>query len=358
MLASIVSILSILALIYCFYYTFAGETARIRFNYGGALLGVAIFSLIPLTFHAIYIRKCLLIQKIVAGNYWAFWQNPDVYITQDGVYYPAPEYKINDFLYGLEKIEIPETTPTEIQFSFLNVRYYSKSSSVKSTKTLNITIPTGKEDEAHTLVQRFQSELGKVSRFVADQWRLSIFMGAGILGVVFLWTIFLAMPLQRAYDKEKAALNDTKRAIYADLKKKETEQLEALLTKIRKVIDPQIEHLTSLPDGQITGKEAGFEESLGVNKIFYGHCQPFNLVYVFVVLQKDVFDPKNLSGPGTFNYTTQTDKNFQRCSPYRYIPALPRQLSNGWYYANLSYLDPIIIKDEMIPPTPNANLKP
>ena len=77
-----------------------------------------------------------------------------------------------------------------------------------------------------------------------------------------------------------------------------------------------------------------------------------------VYIPQDVFDPKNKSGFETFKYPNQTDKNFQHCRLYLYISALPRQLSKGWYYANLSYLDPIIIKDEMIPPTPNANLKP
>jgi hypothetical protein len=337
--AIILTVLTIIALIILLYFTFAGSTARLRLNIGAVFLGVGVFAQIPLAFLFIYAGNYARIQSIVAGNYWARWQNKDreVYISPLGIHYPDQRFTLYKFSDELQKVEIPPDSPGVVRFSYLVLRRYSSTSPARRlNKTIEVRIPEGKEEEARELVKRFQSQIGQPSGFIADSWRISLMMGAGIIGFVLLWAIFLAWPLQKSYDAEKSAIRDAERAA---LDAKQIEQLSPILPLIRKVVDPQIERLKTLPDGQLSAKEAGFEESAGVDKVFYGHCFKLDRsFYVWVVLKKDVLERKYIHEPGTFNYTTKTDPQYFYCGPQDLHSGLPLKLSEGWYYGSFSSL--------------------
>lgn len=331
--ASILTVIVIVTVLFILYKVFTGETARIRYNFGMALLIVGVFSLIPLTFHAIYVRKCLRIQKILKGNYWAYWQDPEVYFTEDGIYYPDAGNKINDFGYSLEKVELNKTQPLSLDFTVLDVRFYGRISQ-KTFRTIRVDVPPEKEHEAKTLVERYQSKLGKGSWFVGDQWRLSLMMGGGIIGSVILWAIFLAIPLQRNYDAEKRAQDDVYRA---NQNEKRNAQITPMLPVIRKAMEPKIAHLQTLPDGVLSAEEAGIDKSIPVRKVFYGHCKPSNSFYLYVVLTNPVLEKSYFGETGSFNYTTATGENYYQCGPANYKSAKTNlQLNDGWYYTSLS----------------------
>lgn len=353
LIGSIVTLLSVIALIICLYYRFAGETASIRYGFGTALLFVGGFGLIPITFQVIYVLKCLRIQEIVAGNFWAHWHNPDVYFTRDGVYYPDLEYEISDFLYGLEKVEILKGPPRELEFSFLDKRYRSAIvSPTKTIKTIIVTIPPGKGDEARELVKRFQSELGKISRFMADQRRLSKMMGGGIVVFVVLWLILIGTRIDREYADEKEARNEVYKKARHD---EDVAQITPMLVPIRKAIDSKIDYLKTLPNGQMTAEESGIDKKIPVRMVFYGHCLPDNSFYIYVVLRKPAPGPSYSGETGSFNYTTATDKNYVACGPDHYSSSrADPKLTGGWYYTEVSFTETIEPPRTIITETPAA----
>lgn len=332
-IASILTVIVIFAMAIIFYKISTGETAGIRYYFGMALLFVGVLSLIPLTFHAIYIRKCLRIQEIIRGNYWVYWQNPEVYFAPDGIYYPDMGHKINDFGYSLEKVELNKNRPSSLEFTVLDVHFYGRLKQ-ETFRKIQVDIPDDKEQEAQELVERYQSLVGKGSWFIADQWRLSLIMGGGILGFVILWAIFLAIPLQRNYDAEKQSQNDVYRA---DQNEKRIAKITPMLSPIRKAIEPRIAHLQTLPDGILTAEEAGIDKSIPVRKVFYGHCKPNNSFYLYVVLTNPVLETSYFGETGSFNYSTATGENYYQCGPAHYKSGKPNpQLTDGWYYASLS----------------------
>ena len=337
--AIILTVLTIIALIILLYFTFAGSTARNRFYIGGVFLFVGAFAQIPLAFLFIYAGNYARIQSIVAGNYWAKWQDKDreVYLSPLGIYYPDQRFTLHKFSDELQKVEIPLDSPSVIRFNYLVLRKYSPTSQTyRHDKIIEVHIPEGKEEEARGVVGRFQSQIGQPSGFIADSWRISLMMGVGILGFVLLWVIFLALPLQKSYDAEKSAIRDSERAARDE---KDAAQLAPLLVSLRKVVDPQIERLKQLPDGQLTSKEAGFDDGAGVDKVYYGHCLPDKAFYVWIVLKKDFLARSYLgSDPGTFNYTTKNDRQFSYCGPHNLVAAVPLKLSDNWYYGSFSAL--------------------
>jgi hypothetical protein len=334
--AVIFTVLTIIALIILLYFTFAGSTARSRFNIGVVFLAVGVFAQIPLAFLFIYAGNYARIQSIVAGNYWAKWQDKhrEVYISPLGIHYPDQRFTLHKFSDELQKVEIPSDSPSVIRFNYLVLRKYSPTSQTyRHNKKIEVRIPEGKEEEARALVQRFQqTQIGQPSDFIAHSWRIGLMMGAGILGFALLWGIFLAWPLQKSLDAEKVAIREAERAA---LEAKQIEKLMPILSSIRKVIDPQIERLKTMPRGQLSATEAGFDESAGVDKVFYGPCYPGPAFYVWVVLKKDVLERRYLSAnePGTFYYDTKTDQ-YRDCGPPNLSSGIPLKLSDGWYYGS------------------------
>ncbi|MBA3870289.1 MAG: hypothetical protein H0X30_14180 [Anaerolineae bacterium] len=178
------SVITLVALIILLGLALFASTGNSRFIAGGAFLFVGGLMPIPLTLLIIFARNYVRIQDVVAGNYWAHWQYPvgsehhDVYISSEGVYYPDQPLKLSTFWSGLQKAEIDKGEPSTLRLQYLYRRYYSVyMPPIASDKTIIVPIPTGKEDEAQALLQRFNKLLGQPSNFINDQWRISWIMG-------------------------------------------------------------------------------------------------------------------------------------------------------------------------------------
>jgi hypothetical protein len=276
----------------------------------------------------------------MTGNYWAHWQYPpgsDVYISAEGIYYPDQPLKLSTFWSGLQNATIDAGEPSTLRLQYLYRRYYSLYlPPIGSDKTLTIPIPSGKEEEAQALLQQFRKLLGQPSNFINDQWRIGWIMGAVIIGFVLL-SIVLLLPLQYQLDDAKAADRD---ATATMSEATNVAQFSILLQPIRAVMDKQIEHLESLPDGKMTAEEAGFDSNAGVSTVYYGHCPPDKSFYLYVVLTQEALGRRYFGGPGAFNYTTATDGRYMDCGPEHLIATIPDKLEDRWYYSVIAYIEP------------------
>jgi len=334
----VLSVLVTVASITLIFFMIAGTTARTRFNAGVTLLFVGGFAPIAIMLLIVYARNYARIRSVAGGNYWVHWQdgeNDEVFISPLGVYYPNREkYTLKDFSHKLQDVEIPADFPSELHLHYLYLRKWSATfAASRYDKEIVVEIPQGREDEARALVKRFQSEIGKASPLITDQLRFVWQVMFGIMAFVFLWAYFVISPLADRYKDEINAKKDLERAA---LQEKQAAEVRPQLSSIRAVIDPQISRLSNLPDGEMTAKDAGFEESSGVARVLYGHCSEGKDFYVFAVLRKDILGRSYFGGPGSFDYTTRTDRLFENCHPEHASVAGGLQLGDGWYYGNFS----------------------
>lgn len=343
-LAKILIILSVIVVVvFCLllYFTFYAATARERYNFGAALMGVGGLSQIPIFLLIAYSRNYARILKIVGGDYWVRWDYPakgEVYFCDEGVYDTDTPYALNAFAYNLEKVEIPPEYSSVIRFTAENVRIYSASSMRKYQQTTDVPIPPGKEAEAQELIERYQGFIGKTSKFTVEQWRYALWMGAGIVGWAALWLIAFGLPLERAYDKE---LSDRNNAYQAAKLEKAVNEVTPLWNRIRRVVEPRFEKLKTLPDGKLSAKEVGFNENSEVLLVLHGQCEN-NGFYVSVVLKKGAIKKSyNENITGAFNYTTSSPiptwatENF--CKPQSYFDNRIL-LSDNWVYGEVMSL--------------------
>jgi len=355
------SVITIVALIILLVLTLFANTTTSRFIAGIAFMFVGGLAPIPLTLLIIFARNYVRIKDVMTGNYWAHWQYPagsehtDVYISAEGIYYPDQPLKLSTFWSGLQKAEIDPGKPATLHLQYLYRRYYSAyMPPIGSDKTLIVPIPAGKEDEAQALLQQFKKLMGQPSNFINDQWRIGWIMGAVIIAVV-LASIVLLLPIQYQLDDEKFAAHD---ATATMRQATEVAQVSVLLKPIRAVMDKQIEHLESLPDGKMTAKEAGFDAKVGVSAVYYGHCPPDKAFYLYVVLTQEALGRTYFGGPGAFNYTTATDRLYMDCGPDHLISTIPDKLDNGWYYAVMAYITPTRTPRMIETATPTATASP
>jgi hypothetical protein len=315
---------------------FFGNTANERFiavifiMFEGGLAHIPIVLLILAARH--YIR----IQDIKAGNYWLHWQypgdseTPEIFIGPDGFYNPKKPLRLNGFWSGLQNVEITPGEPATLNFQYLSRRYYSAAMPpLTSNKAFTIPIPAGKEQQAEAILPKFRQLLGQPSNAINDQWRIGWIMSGAILGFVLL-SIPLLFSVQVQYDDANRAFANATRTMDQAT---EIAQVDVLSQPIRAVMDKQIEHLKSLPDGKMTAEEAGFDASAGVSAVYYGHCAPDNAFYLYVILTTEALGRRYLGGPGAFNYTTATDRRYMDCGPEHLISTVPDKLDGGWYYA-------------------------
>ncbi len=336
------TVITILALIILVSMAFVGQTANTRWIAGIIFMFVGGLAPIPIGLLIMYARHYVRIQDIKAGDYWAHWQYPaasenrEVFISPNGLYYPNKPLRLSGFWSGLQSIEIKPGEPATLNFEYLSRQYYSVGLPPISTdKSLVVPIPAGKEQEAEALVAKFKQILGQPSNFVNDQWRIGWIMGVVIIGVVLV-SIPILISLQLNYDDEKRAF------LSATATVQEATQIAKLTTlsqPIRAVIEKQVEHLKTLPDGIMTAEEAGFPSSAGVSAVYYGHCPPDNAFYLYVIMTREVLGRTYLRGPGAFNYTTATDRRYMDCGPEHLISTVPDQLDGGWYYAVIARID-------------------
>jgi hypothetical protein len=355
------SLLTIIALIILLILTFVLPSTSNRFLAGTIFMFVGGLMPIPLTLLIIFARNYVRIQDVMTGKYWAHWQypagseHPDVYISSEGIYYPDQPLKLSLFWSGLVKAEVIPGTPAVLRLQYLYRRYYSVyMPPMSSDKTLTVPIPAGKEDEAKALIQQFNKLIGQPSNFINDQWRIGWIMGAVIIGFVLI-SILLLVPLQFKYQDEKYAAQD---ATSTMLQATEIVQVGTLLKPIRAVMDKQIEHLESLPDGNMSAQEAGFDTSAGVNTVYYGHCPPDHAFYLYVVMNKEALGRTYFGGPGAFNYTTAKDRLLTDCGPDHLISTVPDILDDGWYYAVIAYISSTRTPRIIDIPAPAATASP
>ncbi len=293
------------------YYSFYAPTSQEKVKYAMtlALSGAFIAPIIFLLFiHGLnYIR----IRKIVGGDYFVRWEyqkglgKGDVYFCNEGVYDSDKTYRALD-TFGSKFLgaEIPSDNPSIIRFSSLQLT--GNRSFTQTKQTQEVPIPLGKEDEAEELVRRFRDYHGKSSKHTKDQWRYVFPM----LGLILVWFFccyqFIVSPI--SYEMKREQNEQQKERVEARLQKR-TEQITPLWTKIRQTIEPQIEHLRTLPNGQLSAKEAGFDENSEVKTVLHGRCPATNDFYVSVVLKQvaverdsTLFASETISG--AFNYTT------------------------------------------------------
>lgn len=330
------TVITVIGLLVTLGIAFFGKTAETRFWGGVVFMFVGGLAPIPVVLLMIYSRNYVRIQDLVGGNYWVHWDYPrEVYIGAEGVYFPAKRLTLNTFWSGLISVEILRGDPSILSFEYLMRRYYSAAlPPIESTKTLTVPIPQGKEDEAEAIVQRLRPQIGKVSNFVNDQWKLAWILGGVIIGFVLL-SILLLLPLQFQLDDEKATYRNATATAQQAL---DVAQLNTLIKPIRAVMDNQIEHLESLPDGTMSAEEAGFDSSAGVRTVFYGHCPPDNAFYLYVILNEETLGRTYFREPGSFNYTTANDPRYMDCGPEHWISTLPDKLEGGWYYSVMAYI--------------------
>ncbi len=330
------TVITIVALVVLLGMAFFGQTANTRWIAGIVFMFVGGLSPLPIGLLIMYARQYVRIQNIKSGNYWVHWQYPansgdsELFIGPNGLYYPNKSLRISGFWSGLQNVEIKAGEPATLNFEYLSRQYYSAVlPPLSSNKSLVVPIPAGKEQEAEALVAKFKQMLGQPSNFVNDQWLISWIMGGAILGFVLI-SIPLLFSLQLNYDDEKRAfLNATATVQEAT----QIAKLTTLSQPIRAVMEKQIEHLKTLPDGTMTAEEAGFLSSAGVSAVYYGHCPPDNAFYLYVIMTREVLGRTYLRGPGAFNYTTATDRRYMDCGPEHLISTVPDQLDGGWYYA-------------------------
>lgn len=335
-IAVILTVISAIVMVVLLYNTFAGTTARTRYHYAVALMFVSVFAQVPVALLIIYARNRARIQAVLAGDYWAHWQSPsEIYLCSEGIYNPVFPSKLDTFSYKLKNIEIPADCPSEIRFDYLNIKFIGKTS-YGENKSTSIKIPEGKESEAQELVRRFQSRIGKPSQFMLDQWRIAAMMCIGIVAAI-IFSLMRIIPLESEYKAEGNTLAAAENAVR---QAKKVSQLRPILMPIRQVIDPQIEHLKTMPDGEMTAQEAGLDKNHFVSKVIYGHCQKDNNFYLSVVLKEN---PLKNSRIGALNYSTADGQGHRldSCRPanqdYYFNPDL---LGDGWYYAEFYNFQP------------------
>lgn len=319
-----------------------GSTTNTRYIAGIVFLFVTGLAPIPIGLLVLGARNHARFQGLSQDDYWAHWQYPtnsayrEVFINGEGVYYPVNPRKRETFLSGVQQAEIQQGEPSTLHLHYIHRRYYSLGlPPIVMDKRLVVPIPAGKEAEAQLLVERFKKQLSRPSAYVDDQWRIGWIIGGAII-VATLISIILLLPLQFQVDDEKRDnRNATATAQYID----NAAELSTYLPAIRAVMDGQIERLKALPDGTLTPEDAGFEEDSGVRTIHFGHCRPDNTFYVYVVMNKEMLGRTYLSGPGGFNYTEATDRRYMDCGPDHWISTVPVQLTDGWYYGVIAYIE-------------------
>ena len=332
----VLTLMRIIAIVILLGIAFFGQTANDRWVAGIVFIFVGGLAPIPIGMLIMYARHYVRIQDIKAGNYWAHWQYPansgdsEVFISPNGLYYTDKALPLTGFWSGLQTVEVKGGEPATLNFQYLSRQYYSAGMPpLTSNKALTVPIPAGKEQEAEALIPKFKQMLGQPSNFVNDQWRISWIMAGAILGFVLI-SIPLLYSLQLTYDDEKRAfLNATATVQEAT----QIAKITTLSQPIRAVIEKQIKHLKTLPDGTMTAEEAGFEPSAGVSVVYYGHCPPDNAFYLYVIMTREVLGRNYLRGPGAFNYTTAADRRYMDCGPEHLMSTVPDQLDGGWYYS-------------------------
>ncbi len=321
--------------------TFFGGTVNTR--YTAAIIFMFVFGLSPIGIGLLILgaRNYARFQGITQGEHWVHWTYPanslnrEIYINGEGFYYPEKPSKRETFLSGVQHAEIQQGEPSTLHLAYIHRRYYSLGLPPNvMNKQLMVPIPAGKEAEAQTLVDRFKKQLGRPSIYVDDQWRIGWIMSGAII-VATLISIAVLMPVQFQLDDEKRDhRNATATAQYME----NATELSVFLPPIRAVMEPQIERLKELPDGTLTPKEAGFDENSGVRAVHFGRCAPDDTFYVYVVMNREMLGRTYLSGPGDFNYTDATDRRYMDCGPDHWIATVPVQLTDGWYYGVIAYI--------------------
>lgn len=359
-LFGILSVIFIVVSCLLIYLSFNAPLADERMKYGMGVIIFGMFAIIGLFLLFIYALNYARILKILGGDYWARWEYPkesgkgDVYFCHEGVHDSDKPYKALD-TFGSRFLgaEIPSDDPSVIRFS---CRQITGNSFSTSKRIREIPIPPGKDEDAKKVAYRFGEYLGRSSQHTKDQWRYVFPM----LAVVLIWAFFafqfVAMPA--AEEKKKEEKRQLKEWAENRLKKR-TEQITPLWNKIRQTIEPQMEKLRTLPDGQLTAKEAGFDENSEVQTVLYGRCQPNNDFYVSVVLKKvaverdtTLFEGQIISG--AFNYTTtrpipiESYKKFCRPTFQENFDS-KIILTDGWVYGEIN------VRLLLATPTPTAN---
>lgn len=342
------------------YYAFNARVPDDRMKLSIFVVISGVFVIVGLFLLFIYGLNYNRTLKILNGDYWGRWEYPkdwgrgDVYFCNEGVYDADTPYKALDtFGSRFLRAEIPSDDPSVIRFI---CRQMTGNNFSTSERTQEIPIPPGKEDDAKKVVQRFGEYPGRSSQYTKDQWRYMFVMLGAILLWAFIGMIFVAIPVREQVKKEEE--QRLKERAEARLRKR-TEDLQPLWNKIRETIEPKLEKLRTLPNGQLTPKEAGFDENSEVQTVLYGRCQPNNDFYLSVVLKKmpierdsTLFEGETLSG--AFNYTTtrpipvQTLKDF--CRPKiqeRFYGRIG--LSENWLYGEIN------IRPLLVTPSPSAN---
>ncbi|MCA0455854.1 MAG: hypothetical protein LCI00_17895 [Chloroflexi bacterium] len=321
--------------------TFFGGTVNARYASAIIFMFVTGLSPVPIGLLVLGARNYARFQGITQGEYWVHWtypadsRNREIYINGEGFYYPQQPRERGTFLSGVQHVEIQPGQPANLNIQYLHRRYYSSwLPPLKIDKQLVVPIPEGKEEEAQLLVNRFKKQLGATSAYVDDQWRIGWMMG-GVIIVAVLISIVVMLPVQSQLDDQKWDQRDaTATAQYRE----NAGEASIFLPPIRTIIEPQIERLKALPDGTMTAEEAGFDADSGVRAVHFGHCPPDDSFYVYVVMNREMLGRTYLSGPGGFNYTEATDRRYMDCGPEHWITTVPVQLTDGWYYGVIVYI--------------------
>lgn len=344
----IISFIAIGFLLYLSFYASATD----RMLYGFLLVLAGILVVIVLYFLFIYGLNYARILKILDGNYFVRWKYPkesgkgDVYFCDEGIYDADTPYQALDtFGDKFLGVEIPSNKPSVIRFT----KRPHRKNFADSTRTQVVPIPPGKEEEAEKVVQRFLGYISRRSNYQKDQSRYVL----PLIGILLLWIFlsfaFVAMP---AGEEMKIARSEQTKELR---NQSNINEITPLWNKISQTLKPKIEQLKNLPDGQLTAKEAGFDENSEVLTVLHGHCQPKNEFYVSVVLKKGAINKSYFGNEtGAFNFTTNTP-----------IPAQPTEnfckppiqdyfenrilLSDGWIY------DEVILRPYLPKPGSSAN---
>lgn len=317
---------------------------QVKYSAGIVFLFVSMLSPIPLGMLTIYSRNFARMQRIVAGDYWAHWtyigeearrsgvflQGSEVYLSPQGIYWPAKRLRLYDFSSGLIEINIVEGEPSIIRFQYL-FKHRGKYVTFNQVKEHLVPIPADKMQEAETLVSKYRTLQGAPSTYLNDQWALGWIM-AGLIILMTLISVALVLPLEFAkQDEQRAIYHITQTAIAA----RETALLNANLNAIRPVVERQLEawqaereHYTHF----LNASAAGFRSGANVTRVVYGYCADDSFYVLVVESVPTLWVYGNYQR--AFGYSASDDR--MNCKPSDWEVTFPDDLGGGWYYIGVS----------------------
>jgi hypothetical protein len=311
-----------------------GPETNTRYNAGIVLIGFSGLAPLPLALLVTYSRRFHLIEQIVAGDYLVHWryqstglphqQGDEVYISHQGIYWPARRLRLIDFKSGLLDVE---ATSDELILHYLE-RRPRRNYTLNITHEVRVPIPADREEEAAALAGQLRQRLNTRSQALNESWVIASIMG-GFIIVLMILSVLLVMPLNFTRMQEQSAARMT---LVASTREAQDAALRAALEPISRVIEPQMAALREAGTRTYTPEELGFRSSDNVRQIMTGFCRSSEAFYVMVWEETATIDGY-LGSRGVFHYVD--GEWLTTCMPEEWEPNGLKVVNSDWNYIYL-----------------------